>query len=260
MEEALPLIAAKSMTEKAERGIVLIVREQWVDNRGVRLHVLESNEQLSQGRVSVLFIPGMLGTAESYLMEITELRMRRCVALTLRGCGKSDAPERGYAFEDYVSDIQAVVEHFGLDHFCLMGYSAGVPRVIQFAVDHPGKLAGLILGDYPAGSPPLTQEWVENTLTSFPDLAKPRVVYAMKRELTGIMLWERLGEIDCPVLVMKGGRADSLLKPERVELYQRYLKKPEIIVLEGSGHMLSKPDHHKYLNALKAFLERLDAS
>lgn len=76
--------------------VVLIVREKWVANQGVRLQVLDSNEHIS-GRVPVLFIPGAMGSAESFLTEMAALVECRCVALSVRGHGKSDAPESGIA-------------------------------------------------------------------------------------------------------------------------------------------------------------------
>jgi acylglycerol lipase len=69
--------------------------------------------------------------------------------LDLRGRGNSDG-ERFYVdnFEDYVSDVEAVVQvassrESGLPLF-LLGHSAGGVVSCLYALDHQGKLAGLI--------------------------------------------------------------------------------------------------------------------
>jgi pimeloyl-ACP methyl ester carboxylesterase len=68
------------------------ISDCWADNRGVRLHYLDSGRETSGGLVPVVFIPGAMGTAELYRHEIQSLAPRRRVAMSLRGCGKSEAP------------------------------------------------------------------------------------------------------------------------------------------------------------------------
>ncbi len=108
--------------------------------------------------VPVAFIPGFLGSAENYRREMDSLPERRCVAVSLRGRGLSDAPEAEYSFEDHVSDIEAFVDQVGLQGFCLCAYSVGVAYAIGFASSHPGLLAGLILADYSAHYPKVREQ------------------------------------------------------------------------------------------------------
>src|SRR6058998_1570026 len=102
----------------------------WVNNKGVRLHYLDSGGAQGSTFVPVVFIPGFLGSAENYHREMDSLHGRRCVAVSLRGRGLSDAPETGYSFEDHVSDIEALVDEVGLEGFCLCAYSVGVAYAI----------------------------------------------------------------------------------------------------------------------------------
>src|SRR6266571_5456785 len=96
-----------------------VTRDGWVDNNGVRLHYIESQPRTSVELVPIVFIPGALGTAELYYREIESLAPRRCVAISLRGRGKNNAPERGYTLEDHASDIDAVIRQSELNSFCL---------------------------------------------------------------------------------------------------------------------------------------------
>ncbi len=194
---------------------------RWVDNNGVRLHYIDSQRSTSVELVPIVFVPGALGSAELYLREIESLAPRRCIAISLRGGGKSDAPEKGYSLEDHVSDIEAVVQDSELRDFCLMAYSMGVPYAIEYAARNPQHVRGLLLGDYKARLPAIRPEWIEQALST--PGAKPMAVKGLQRESKEVILWNRLDLIKCPVLVIQGGKPGSLLPVEAVELYKCHL-------------------------------------
>ncbi|MBI2267172.1 MAG: alpha/beta fold hydrolase, partial [Armatimonadetes bacterium] len=102
-----------------------MARDGWAQNAGTRLHYLESGGEEDPSLTPVVFIPGMLGAAEDFSQTMHSLSPRQCVALSLRGRGNSDSPDGGYAFQDHVSDIGAVLAHLNLKRFCLMAYSMG---------------------------------------------------------------------------------------------------------------------------------------
>ncbi len=232
------------------------IRDCWVNNKGVRLHYLDSGRREPHPFVPIVFVPGALGSAEMYLREVESLAPRRCLALSLRGAGKSEAPEKGYAFEDLVSDIEAVIRESELRGFCLMAYSMEVPLAIECAARNPSIVRGLVLGDYRARYPAIPPEWIEQSL-SFPG-ANPQAVRGMQRESREAILWNRLGRIQCPVLIIRGGKPGSLLSEEAAELYRKHLRDVIIIKLEDSDHALSKPSFERYIGAIKDFLQQLD--
>jgi len=239
-------------------GEELMVREDWVVNKGVRLHYLDYNPEAC-GLVPIVFVPGALASGEVYGAEIAALAPRRCIAVTLRGRGQSDAPETGYSFEDHVSDIEAIISELGLNRFCLMAYSMGVPFAIAYASHHPQTLAGLIIADYPAGYPALGPEWADQTLSVVPPRARPHVIRGLQRESAEVLLWDRLNRIECPVLILRGGRSDSLLTAEEAEMYRQRLRNVEVVVFEESGHELWKPDYNRFIGTIRGFLQQLDS-
>ncbi len=220
------------------------------------MHYLDSGRETSRELVPVVFIPGALGTAELYRHEIQSLAPRRCVAISLRGRGKSEVPERGYTFEDNVSDVESVIHHSGLTKYALVAYSMGVPYAIECAARNPGRFRGLVIGDYAAGSPPIKHEWVEQSL-SFPE-TNPLAVVGLQRESKEVILWGRLEEIRAPVLVIKGGKPGSMLSPESAELYRRHLRDVVIVEFEESDHAIFKPSYDRYIGTIKDFLGRID--
>src|SRR6059036_453604 len=66
-------------------------------NGSVRLHYLDSNPNGGARKTPIVFVPGMLGSAEDYLTEMETLASRRGLAMSLRARGKSDAPKSGYS-------------------------------------------------------------------------------------------------------------------------------------------------------------------
>ena len=69
------------------------------------------------------------------------------VLLDPRGTGGSAKPSdpRAYAIEDYVSDLEELREHLGLERMQLFGHSHGGIVAIAYAARHPERVERLIL-------------------------------------------------------------------------------------------------------------------
>ena len=69
------------------------------------------------------------------------------VLLDPRGTGGSTKPSdpRAYAIEDYVSDLEGLREHLGLERMQLFGHSHGGIVAIAYAARHPERVERLIL-------------------------------------------------------------------------------------------------------------------
>jgi pimeloyl-ACP methyl ester carboxylesterase len=69
-----------------------------------------------------------------------------------RGCGLSDWDLPQFSFDDWVDDLEAVVDAAGLDRFPLLGISQGGPVAIAYAVRHPERVSRLVVfGSYVQG-------------------------------------------------------------------------------------------------------------
>jgi proline-specific peptidase len=71
------------------------------------------------------------------------------VLLDPRGTGGSAKPSdpRAYAIEDYVSDLEGLREHLGLERMQLFGHSHGGIVAIAYAARHPEQVERLILAN-----------------------------------------------------------------------------------------------------------------
>ncbi len=234
-----------------------MIRDAWALRSGVRLHYLDSGEREEVDRIPLMYIPGALESAENFRSEMEKLAPRRTLAISRRGAGKSDAPETGYSLEDQVADAEAVMEAALKGRFCLMAYSTGVPRAIGLAARHPRRVAGLILIDYPARYPAIPESWAERVLSSSQKIPE-RAVWAVQRESREVLLWDRLREIRCPVLVLRGGGEGSLLKEADAALFRERLSRVEIAVMPEAGHDVWNPDYDRFFRTVVSFLEERD--
>lgn len=75
------------------------------------------------------------------------------VAPDFRGRGDSDwDPERDYFTGAYVSDVEALVDHLGLDRFAVIGHSMGGSVGYAYAARHPDRVSKLVVEDIGPGS------------------------------------------------------------------------------------------------------------
>ncbi len=67
------------------------------------------------------------------------------VRYDLRGMGLSDWDVDSVTFEDYLADLEAVVDAAGLDRFALLGFSQGCAISMAYALRHPERVSCLAL-------------------------------------------------------------------------------------------------------------------
>ena len=110
----------------------------------------------------------------------------------------------------------------------------------------------------PAKYPRIPEQWIENAKKFVPQNRR-HVVEEIQKDSKEIILWEKLKEINCPVLVIKGGTEQALLKKEASVKYKRNLKSVELIEFINSGHELWVPDYDKFILSIKDFLNKIEA-
>ena len=69
----------------------------------------------------------------------------RALAISQRGHGQSGKPSHGYTYTDMSEDLRAFMDALGLPAAVIVGHSMGSMVAQRFAVDHPGRVAGLVL-------------------------------------------------------------------------------------------------------------------
>ena len=230
-------------------------------NENLRLHYVESNPETVTKLTPLVYVHSAFGSAEGFLAEMKSLSPRRCVSFSLRGRGKSDAPETGYTFGHNVSDVEAIVDGLGLKRFCLMGWSIGATYSIAYTAGHPENVTGLILLDYSARHPKWPAGWAERFLSESSVRDNPNLVRGLRgleRESEEVVLWDKLTKIKCPTLIIGGNAEGALLKPEHIDMYRRYSPHAEVVVFSDSGHNVSQPDFARFVRTISNFLSKID--
>jgi esterase len=118
-------------------------REQTIEARGLRFHYVEWGEA---GAPAIVLLHGMSAMCRIWdpLGRALEDRYR-LIALDQRGHGDTSWPqEPAYSTDDYVGDLEALVEAWGLDRFALIGLSMGGINSMAYAARHQERLTHLV--------------------------------------------------------------------------------------------------------------------
>lgn len=126
-------------------------REGWFGSDGLQLHYVEWGPQSAPVIVALHGLRSFAYTWEPVALPLAE--RLRIVALDQRGRGLSDwDPQRRYYAADYVRDLEALVDHLGLDRFVLLGHSMGGANAFIYATRHAHRVAGLVIEDMGPGA------------------------------------------------------------------------------------------------------------
>jgi len=123
----------------------------FTNRSGLRLHFLSWG---SADAVPVILLHGLRAYAQTWEALAAALGDGFCChALDQRGRGLSDwADSSSYRTESYVSDLEDLVAHLGLERFALVGHSLGGTNALEYARQNPGRLLALVIEDIGPGS------------------------------------------------------------------------------------------------------------
>jgi pimeloyl-ACP methyl ester carboxylesterase len=117
----------------------------YADVNGLSLYY----EEHGSGEPLVL-LHGGIGAAELLAPIIPALAAgRRVIAVDLQGHGRTADIDRPLRPELMAGDIAALIEHLGLEHADVMGYSLGGLTALRTAIQHPERVRRLVLVSIP---------------------------------------------------------------------------------------------------------------
>lgn len=261
------------------------MKSHFIDrSEGVQTHYLEWEPKVPTNKLPVIGIHGNLSNARWFKWIGEELssgkngRPRQVAAIDLRGRGDSGLPDEGFSLTHMATDIEAVMDDLGLQSAHFIAYSMGVPYTLQFALRNPGRIQGLVIGDYPPLYEKLSAEWVGRVedsygeYSSWDDLyevqgqsmfasreefeARKDLYFAEKdgvfrkrfakelaerlhRESEDAELSQALNSIAGSLLILKGDEKGSLLSDEELKVYDRC--GPSIARVRHAGHNVLDP-------------------
>lgn len=211
----------------------------------------------------------------------------RVVRYDAPACGQSTAPTE--PFSD-AGVLQSLLIHLGIEQTCLIGESLGGRIAIDFTVEYPGMVKGLVLSGPGLGGYEWSKEYMEQIgkIFSFADkndalgateewLKHPHLVPAMKNpnlrdrvrrmNLDNAKLWvqglperpleppaiKRLKEISTPVQIIVG-ELDVPDIHSVCDLLASEIRGSEKIVIRDAGHLVSMEQPEKFIQTVFGFL------
>lgn len=123
------------------------ISSRTVETRRLGTHLLESGPE---DGVPILLVHGNVSSSRFFEETMLTLPDRyRALAPDLRGFGGSEAKplDATRGLRDFADDLRALVDALGLgrQRVHLLGWSAGGPAVMQYAVDYPAGVASIAL-------------------------------------------------------------------------------------------------------------------
>jgi pimeloyl-ACP methyl ester carboxylesterase len=268
-------------------------RDLFVTVNGLRLHVVETGEAPA-GRPAIILLHGIARHAHTFDHVAGEFaRTYRVLAVDMRGHGESAWSQQGaYLVQDYVKDLEGLVDELRLTRVTLLGNSTG-GRVAQvYAGLHPDTVRKLVVEDVGPERPQniadgfarrveqekngwasedelVAQLVTQNRRTPEP-LLRTYGHFGLKRRDDGRLIWKRdpnlvkgfvetelwdsVRKITAPTLYVIGG-GSRIVPPETQQKLKDTLPNVRIVVMPGLGHYPDEEDTAGFMKIVTQFLQ-----
>ena len=251
---------------------------------------LEYVEQGDKNGLPVILLHGITDSWRSFESTLPYLPSSFHVfAISQRGHGNSDKPQRRYTPRHFAHDIAAFIQKKQLEAAVIVGHSMGGVVAQQFALLYPQLVKALVIvASDPAlhknpGMPafceevqnmttPLSRAYLETfqlaTLSTPIDglyfqrlvdesMKVPQAIFAAAlKGLMDVDLSEQLPQIECPTLVFWGTH-DAFCRKEGQDLLRKGLPGAQWRIYEGAGHALHWERPGQFATDLTEFLQSL---
>jgi len=214
----------------------------------------------------------------------------RLLALSQRGHGDSDKPAAGYRPTDFADDVAAFMDAMEIERAVLLGHSMGSVNAMRFAIDHPTRVAGLVLaGTMPwFGRPPELREFYRAQIVPLADpvpeafardfqqstLAGPIAPAMLDRFVAESVkvpahVWRaafagfigddfsaRLREIEVPTLIV-WGRQDAFCSAAEQQAMLSLIATARLVEYTDAGHAMHWEEPQRFAHDLSRFVTSL---
>lgn len=254
---------------------------------------LEFAEQGTRGGLPVIALHGVTDSWRSFEPVLPLLPPElHVLALTQRGHGGSDKPAGGYQPADFAADIRAFMDAMAIERAVLLGHSMGSIHALRCAIDHPSRVAGLMLaGTMPwFGRPPEMQQFQREQIEPLTDpvpeaFAREFQLSTLARPIPGHWLdtfvaeslkvpapvWRaafagfigddfsaRLREIEVPTRII-WGRHDLFCPAAEQQTMLRLIRGSHLVEYADAGHAMHWEEPQRFAHDLVQFTQSVAA-
>ena len=255
----------------------------------VRLGTHVNLECVDMGQRSsdvLVFLPGLVDSWRSYELVLPHLSPTfRTIAISQRGHGDSDKPVTGYRVRDFAADLKALLDALSIRRAVIAGHSSASLVARRFALDHPEKVAGLVLegsfvqlgeaaalfaarldslkdpvprafaSDFASQTfgRPVSKEFLDAMIEE--NLKAPARVW--RETFASVVDYDDSNEIallDVPTLIIWGDQ-DAIIDRTAIEVLAGSIPDSKLVAYEGVGHSPHWEDPARFARDITAFIE-----
>lgn len=248
----------------------------------VSVGTLELNCDVRGAGKPIVFLHGNAETHHTWRPQLEYFaRDYRVVAPDLRGHGDSDKPVGAYPMSAFVADLVGLLDALAIDQAVIAGHSMGSRVAMSVVLEHPQRVAAMVLSGAAATPFGKANERIERVRTlglerelrefiefeSSPDspeeLKRQLLAHALNtpervrielcKTVSTFDVSNRLSEIDKPTLIMVG-ELDRGAPISAARQLQEGIRKSRLVVIPGIAHfpMLERPE--RINQEIEAFL------
>lgn len=205
----------------------------------------------------------------------------RVIAFDMRGFGRSES-RAGYESSGSIAgDLELLTEKLSLDRFFLLGTAYGGFGALEFALDNPARLKGLVIstsfgGFTDAEFQAFRARHIRPDLEKLPTVVKELGASYRQRDPEGVKRFEameqganrigrqslrtpttleRLGSLAVPALVIAADE-DLYAPPPVMKLFADRMPSAEFAVVQGAGHSAYWEQPEDWNRAVAGFLAK----
>jgi len=240
-------------------------------------HVLRGRTT-GRGARHVLCLHGLVDSLEIWDRVVPGLGKRAAITrYDQRGHGDSDAPPGPYTRTDLARDAIAVLDAVGVKESVLLGHSMGGVVAMEAALRFPDRVSGLILIGTTCECKPKVADWYERIAVAGERegldglrraiygerstkniVGDPQGIADVTRMLESLAhdpLTPRLGEIDCPVLLLVGEKDPMGVRASEIVFDALPLGIARLERIAERGHWLQIDSHEAVIRIVEDWLE-----
>ncbi len=230
---------------------------------------------------AIVFAHGRGGNHMSWWQQVDRFsREFRCITFDHRGWGQSIAEYGSPLRENFAGDLTALLDYLGVEETFLVAQSMGGFSCLEFAVTHPERTLGLVLGDTTGGvvtkgvlaelaktNPPegvarsLAAEFIaEKPVLTFlyqqiqglnPERGEDGVISGFRRE-DGRQEVDFFGWVTPTLLIV--GDHDAIFPPSVIAEVQKVIPGARMEVVAGAAHSTHFEKADEFNGLLAGFL------
>ncbi len=256
---------------------------------GLTVSVADQGDALGP---TVLLLPGPTDSWRSYEPVLEHLPYwMRAIAVSQRGHGEADKPDAGYAIEDFATDVVGLLNALRIERAILVGHSGSCLVARKVALDHPQRVAGLILEASPGTlrddvrafaflesvistlTDPISPEFARSFVTdTSPNNVPTTLIDVLVEEILRVpaRVWtqmftdlvryddtNQLERIKAPTLLIWGD-SDPLITRNTQDLLLQAISTANLLVYPAVGHTPRWEDPVRFSHDLTTFAHRVE--